>query len=58
MLYDDPNVSTVGYTKGARVVELVIYTVKKPKDIYPKSFKGFPVRAVKFGKIAPLGGAS
>ncbi len=51
----DVNVYTVGYTKGAPVIELVIYTVKKPKKEYPKDFEGFPVKVRKFGQIAPLG---
>jgi hypothetical protein len=55
LLADDPNVQTVGVTEGAPVIELIVYTFKKPKDVYPKSFEGYPVRAVKFGKFSPLG---
>lgn len=51
----DPNVYTVGYTKGAPVIELVIYTVKKSKKEYPRNFEGFPVKVIKFGQISPLG---
>lgn len=51
---DDPNVQMVGYTNGAPVLKLIIYTKRKPKPgEYPKLFKTYEVEVKRIGKMAP-----
>jgi hypothetical protein len=49
-LRDDPNVVSIGYTKGLSPEKIHIYTDKR-KSGYPSLYEGVEVEVIKIGKV-------